>query len=109
MQDRLHLTLTRFRPIDVAELIDGLRHAGFTCVEPDGSYYVMAGFSGIDPDSSATEFAMKLLKEAKVAAVPGSNFYLTPGMGEREIRFAFCKRIETIEAAVSNLRAFRAG
>ncbi|HLF77965.1 MAG TPA: aminotransferase class I/II-fold pyridoxal phosphate-dependent enzyme, partial [Dehalococcoidia bacterium] len=87
-------------------LVAGLREAGFTCAEPAGSYYVMADFSAIDPGSSDTEFAMKLLREAKVAGVPGSNFYLTPGLGEREIRFAFCKRKETIEAAVSNLRAF---
>jgi aminotransferase len=88
-------------------LIDGLRSAGFTCSVPDGSYYVLADFTAIDPDASSTEFAMRLLQEGKVAGVPGSNFYLTPGLGEREIRFAFCKRMETLEAAVRNLQAFR--
>jgi aminotransferase len=87
-------------------LIAGLQGAGFNCTAPAGSYYVMADFSAIDPDISSTDFAMKLLSEAKVAGVPGTNFYLMPGLGEHEIRFAFCKRLETIEAAVRNLQAF---
>jgi aminotransferase len=66
----------------------------------------MADFTSIDAKSDSTEFAMRLLREAKVAAVPGSNFYLTPGLGENEVRFAFCKRLETLEAAVANLRTF---
>jgi aspartate/methionine/tyrosine aminotransferase len=90
-------------------LVAGLREAGFACATPAGSYYVMAGFAAIDGESGATDFAMRLLREAKVAGVPGSNFYLTPGLGDREIRFAFCKRIETIEAAVRNLKGFASG
>ena len=66
----------------------------------------MADFSKIDRTSSATDFAMRLLSDAKVASVPGSNFYRTPGRGETELRFAFCKRLETIEAALRNLHAF---
>jgi len=87
-------------------LVDGLRAAGFRCASPAGSYYIMADFTAIDPNSNSTEFAMRLLTEAKVAAVPGSNFYLTPGLGENEVRFAFCKRLETLEAALANLRRF---
>jgi aminotransferase len=87
-------------------LVSGLRDAGFICTPPAGSYYVMADFTSIDGKSDSTAFAMRLLGDAKVAAVPGSNFYLTPGLGENEVRFAFCKRLETLEAAVENLRAF---
>jgi aminotransferase len=68
----------------------------------------MANFSAIDGTRNATDFAMRLLSEAKVAAVPGSNFYRTPGLGETELRFAFCKRLETLDAAVRNLHAFAA-
>ena len=67
----------------------------------------MADFSAIDRRSSSTDFATRLLKEAKVAAVPGTNFYLTPGLGEHELRFAFCKRKETLTAAVVNLKTMR--
>ena len=89
-------------------LVEGLQDAGFRCAAPDGAYYIMANFSAIDRTSNATGFAMRLLSEAKVAAVPGSNFYRTPGLGETELRFAFCKRLETLHAAVRNLHAFAA-
>jgi aspartate/methionine/tyrosine aminotransferase len=84
-------------------LISALRAVGFTCRPPEGAYYVMADFSALEPALSAAEFATKLLIEAKVACVPGSNFYMTPGLGERQVRFAFCKQIDTIEAAVTCL------
>jgi aspartate/methionine/tyrosine aminotransferase len=86
-------------------LVAALQRVGFSCTAPDGAYYVMADFSALDPRASSTDFAMRLLTEVKVAAVPGSNFYLTPGLGDREIRFAFCKQLETIHAAVKNLEA----
>jgi aspartate/methionine/tyrosine aminotransferase len=88
-------------------LLQGLRDTGFVCSAPAGCYYVMADFSAIDPESSSLDFAMRLLTEAKVAAVPGANFYLTPGLGEHEVRFAFCKQISTIERAVANLRSLQ--
>jgi aspartate/methionine/tyrosine aminotransferase len=87
-------------------LVAALQRVGFTCSPPDGAYYVMADFSTLDARATSTQFAMKLLTEARVAAVPGSNFYLTPGLGEREVRFAFCKQLETIHAAVANLENF---
>jgi aminotransferase len=42
-----------------------------------------------------------------VAVVPGSSFYATPGLGKTMIRFAFAKKIETLEAAAARLRAGR--
>jgi aminotransferase len=90
-------------------LVRGLRRARFRCASPSGSYYVMADFSDIDAKAPALDFAMRLLQEAKVAGVPGTNFYLTPGLGEHEIRFAFCKRLETIAAAVENLERWVEG
>jgi aminotransferase len=84
-------------------LVAALQDVGFSCAAPDGAYYIMADFSSLAPGTSANDFAMTLLREAKVAAVPGSNFYLTPGLGEREVRFAFCKQMDTLAAAVKNL------
>ena len=86
-------------------LIETLRTAGFACASPEGAYYIMADFSALAPDLNATDFTMKLLTEARVAGVPGSNFYATPGMGQRQVRFAFCKRMETLDAAARNLEA----
>ena len=39
-----------------------------------------------------------------VAAVPGSSFFENPADGSQMIRFCFCKKYETLEAAQERLR-----
>jgi aminotransferase len=38
-----------------------------------------------------------------VAVVPGSSFYHEPSLGSQLVRFCFCKKDETIEAAAERL------
>jgi len=38
-----------------------------------------------------------------VAVVPGSSFYRDPKDGARQVRFAFCKKPETLDEAVRRL------
>jgi len=45
------------------------------------------------------EFARYLVKDIGVAAVPGSSFYKTAGVGRSKLRFCFCKRPETLAEA----------
>jgi aspartate/methionine/tyrosine aminotransferase len=80
-----------------------LREAGFKFAKPDGAYFIMADFSDLDDRDDVT-FAKWMTKEIQVATVPGSSFY-RPGSpeGKRYIRFAFCKKNETLERAVGNL------
>jgi aspartate/methionine/tyrosine aminotransferase len=40
--------------------------------------------------------------------VPGSSFYHDPALGRSLIRFAFCKKIETLKAAGERLTEVRA-
>jgi aminotransferase len=40
-----------------------------------------------------------MTSQARVAVVPGSSFYRTPGLGKSAVRFAFPKRLETLEEA----------
>ena len=56
-------------------------------------------------DMSPTDAAMHLIKKVGVATVPGDNFYATGNDGDRYLRFAFCRSIETIEAGLERLRA----
>ena len=49
--------------------------------------------------------AMYLVKEVGVATVPGDNFYATGNDGDRYLRFAFCRSVETLEAGIERLRA----
>jgi aminotransferase len=48
------------------------------------------------------------VKEIGVAAVPGSSFYHHPRDGARQVRFAFCKKEQTIDEAARRLKKLRA-
>jgi aminotransferase len=54
------------------------------------------------------EFTKYLVKEVGVAAVPGSSFYRDARDGARQVRFAFCKKLETLDAASERLGKLRA-
>ena len=45
-----------------------------------------------------------LVEEVGVATVPGSSFFSRPADGSHLLRFAFCKQLETLEAAGERLR-----
>jgi aminotransferase len=79
-------------------LIPALTAAGFHCFRPRGAYYVMTDISAFGFKDDVT-FAKYLVQEIGVASVPGSSFYRDPRDGARQIRFAFCKRPETLDAA----------
>jgi len=75
-----------------------LTAAGFKCFRPRGAYYVMTDISGFGfADDLA--FTKYLVKEIGVAAVPGSSFYRNPRDGAQQVRFAFCKKPETLDEA----------
>jgi aminotransferase len=44
------------------------------------------------------------LAQRGVASVPGSSFFHDPASGRKLIRFAFCKRIDTLRMAAHKLR-----
>ena len=85
-------------------LCEALTEAGFRFHKPDGAYYVLCDTSAVDPAGDDVAFARRLVSEIGIAAVPGSSFRATPSDGARSIRFAFPKRIETLEAAAERLR-----
>ncbi len=83
-----------------------LEHAGFRCYRPRGAYYVMTDIAAFGfPNDRA--FAQHLVQEIGVACVPGSSFYNDPRDGATQVRFAFCKREQTINAAADRLSKLR--
>ena len=48
-------------------------------------------------------FARHLVEEIGIAVVPGSSFYNDPADGRRQVRFAFCKKDETLDEAARRL------
>jgi aminotransferase len=96
-------------------LYDALVSAGFRCTSPAGAYYIMADFSELS-DRDDADYARWLARGGNqdgdlldkhrgtgVATVPGSSFFAIPSDGRKLIRFAFCKRIDTLRAAGERL------
>ena len=83
--------------------VPALAEIGFSVTQPEGAYYVMAETSRL---TSLDDVALvrKMIQEVGVAAVPGSSFYHRAELGQRQIRFAFCKTRELLERAVQRLQ-----
>jgi aminotransferase len=62
----------------------------------------MADISGFG-FSNDVEFTKHLIRNIGVAAVPGSSFYHDPALGKDLVRFCFCKKDETLDAAAERL------
>ncbi|HKC84773.1 MAG TPA: aminotransferase class I/II-fold pyridoxal phosphate-dependent enzyme [Blastocatellia bacterium] len=87
-------------------LLGVLEEAGFKCFKPDGAYYIMTDISdfGFEDD---LKFTRHLVQDIGVAVVPGSSFYRRPELGAQQVRFCYCKRDETLEAAAQRLQKLR--
>ena len=88
-------------------LVGGLRELGFAVTPPEGAYYLFADYRGVPALAALTptQAAMYLIEQVGVATVPGDNFYTTGNEGDRYLRFAFCRSLETLQAAIDRLRA----
>jgi aspartate/methionine/tyrosine aminotransferase len=88
-------------------LIPVLTEVGFRCFRPRGAYYVMTDIRRFG-FANDIDFVKHLVKDIGVATVPGSSFYNDPRDGAQQVRFAFCKRDETLDEAGRRLRKLRA-
>jgi aspartate/methionine/tyrosine aminotransferase len=85
-----------------AIVCDGLARAGFHVYRPAGAYYVMTDVAALGGTDDVA-FVRDMINRVGVAAVPGSSFYADPARGRTQVRFAFPKRRETLEAAMVRL------
>lgn len=82
-------------------IVGGLNDIGLSCHYPEGAFYAFpsvrkTGMSGM-------EFAQKLLKEEKVAIVPGTAF----GHGlEDYVRISYASSVENIKECLSRMGSF---
>ena len=83
---------------------NGLRDLGFSFVEPQGAYYVMADVSelGYESDYDCT---CDLIKKVGVGTVPASCFFNAPE--NRFVRFHFAKSDEVLKAALDRLDGWK--
>ena len=83
-------------------LINGLNEIpGFSCINSAGAFYAFANIKEFGKPSE--EFALELLKEAKVAVTPGSAF---GKMGEGYLRFSFANSDENLIEAINRIKDF---
>ncbi len=87
-------------------LVEVLVNSGFRVFIPKGAYYVMTDISDFG-FANDLEFTHWLVKDIGVAVVPGSSFYFESQAGNQQVRFAFCKRDETLLAAKERLLKLR--
>lgn len=111
--DGLAATYTKKRE----RLLKILSAVGFTVYKPRGAYYIMTDISRFkfpetDPrfasESKDVAFAKYLVQEIGVACVPGSSFYNDAQDGASQVRFTFCKKEETLDAAEGRLSKLHA-
>jgi N-succinyldiaminopimelate aminotransferase len=96
---QLRIDYTRRRDF----LLDAVRRAGFRPSVPQGTYFILADFSALSSEDDRS-FARRMTAEHGVAVIPPTPFYAAhPEEGRRLVRFAFCKREETLRAAAEKL------
>jgi aminotransferase len=89
-------------------LFPALREAGFKCFAPEGAYYIMADISDFG-FANDLDFTRHLIQNIGVAVVPGSSFYHDNSLGSQQVRFCFCKKDETLNAAAERLLKLKKG
>jgi N-succinyldiaminopimelate aminotransferase len=85
-------------------LADGLKDIGFEVYQPDGTYFITTDIAPLG-EKDGIEFCLKLPERAGVVAIPSAVFYDDAEAGRTQVRFAFCKREEILEKALSRLAA----
>ena len=98
----------------------GLADLGFTVHRPAATYFATTDIAPVAPGMHAHDFCRALPQRCGVVAIPSSVFYgagaadsagdsAGPGesAGQTLVRWAFCKRVEVLEEALSRLARWR--
>jgi N-succinyldiaminopimelate aminotransferase len=88
-------------------LMSGLTEAGFEVFSPAGTYFVTVDIRPLAPDGDGYAFCRSLPDRCGVVGIPNVVFYdrAHEHEGRHLVRFAFCKRVESIDEAVTRLKA----
>ncbi|MFI7421436.1 pyridoxal phosphate-dependent aminotransferase [Nonomuraea sp. NPDC049684] len=89
-------------------LMDGLAAAGFEVFGPAGTYFVQTDIRPLG-FTDGLELTRRLPELAGVVAIPTQVFYEHPERGRHFVRFAFCKKDEVIDEAVTRLKRLSQG
>lgn len=84
-------------------VVDELNQMGLNCHKPQGAFYVFPAIK--KTGLSSLEFSQKLLKEEKVAVVPGGAF---GACGEGFIRISYASSLDNLKEALRRMKKFLA-
>ncbi len=98
-RDEMHREYEQRRNV----IVKRLNELGLPCLLPRGAFYVFPRISGTGLTSDA--FARRLLKEQRVAVVPGTAF---GACGEGYVRCAYATGLDDIEEAMRRIGRFLA-
>jgi len=82
-------------------VVNGFREIGLACHEPEGAFYAFPSIASTG--LSSDEFAQRLLREAKVAAVPGHVF---GHGGEGFLRCSYATSVAQLNEALDRIGSF---
>ncbi|MER3480547.1 MAG: aspartate aminotransferase [Meiothermus sp.] len=81
-------------------IVKGLNDLGLPTPKVNGAFYVLSDVSKIDPDENRA--ALRMLEEAKVAVVPGTDF-----AAPHHVRFSYATSEENIRQALERIGSIR--
>jgi aminotransferase len=82
-------------------VVGRLNEIGLICPKPQGTFYVFPSIRKIG--FSSLDFSNKLLKEEKVAVVPGTAF---GACGEGHVRMSYASSMENLKEAMTRIERF---
>lgn len=82
-------------------MVSGFNSLGLSCFDPRGAFYAFPSVKSTG--LSSDEFAERLLKEEKVAVVPGTAF---GEQGEGYLRCCYATAMSQIEEALERIQRF---
>ncbi|MDE6984563.1 MAG: aminotransferase class I/II-fold pyridoxal phosphate-dependent enzyme, partial [Lachnospiraceae bacterium] len=82
-------------------LVNAFQEMGLPCFEPFGAFYIFPCVKQFGMTSD--EFASKLLREEKLAVVPGNAF---GDSGEGFLRISYAYSLENLKRAIARLERF---
>ena len=82
-------------------LLNAFKEMNIPCFEPFGAFYVFPNIQEFGMNSE--EFATRLLKEEKVALIPGTAFGES---GEGHLRISYAYSLDNLKKAMQRLKSF---
>ena len=82
-------------------VLHAFKEMGLDCFEPEGAFYAFPSIKRFGMTSE--EFATRLLREEKVAVVPGTAF---GDCGEGFLRVSYAYSLKSLKEALSRIKRF---